>query len=191
MGMRKEGEEGATWEIEPEELRNLLAFGGALKLEMEAEDMPDLPGFGGGNSMPSADQYLGELQGTVTAEYRGTREEEGAKVAVIHLAVAVNSAKDMTDFFREVMANAEMPEGMDIETEVESVDMEVELEGEATLLWNLAGGHLHSFELTCKGASTTDMAMAMSMGDMDKMDCEMTMVMKNDSTISLTTTAGE
>ena len=38
--------------------------------------------------------------------------------------------------------------GMEMEMEYNSADMEFELEGEGTLLWNLVGGHLHSFELT-------------------------------------------
>lgn len=185
-------EEGTTWEVEPEELRKVLAFGGALKLDMEAEDMPEImSGFGDPKNMPSADQFLGEMEGTVTAEYRGSREEEGVRVAVIHVALAVNSAKDMTDFFREAMEEAEMPEGMEMKMDYKSVDMEFELEGEATLLWNLGGGHLHSFELVGKGSTTMDMAVAMEIEGMGSMDFEMSMLMKSDSTITLSATASE
>ena len=186
-------EEGATWEVEPEQLRNVLAFGGSLKIDMEAEDMPEMmSGFGGGaQNMPSADQFLGDIEGTITAEYRGTRDEDGVKVAAIHLAVAVSSAKDMTDFFKEAMEKAELPEGMEMKMDYKSVDMEYELEGEATLLWNLAGGHVHSFELNGKATSTIDMSMSMEMEGMGKMDFEMSMVLKSDNTSTLTATASE
>jgi hypothetical protein len=187
-----EVEEGATWEVEPDELRHVLAFGGALKFDMESEDMPDMGGFGGSpDKMPSADQFLGEIDGTITGEYRGTREEEGAKVAVINLTIAVNSAKDMTDFFRESMDEAELPEGMNMQMDYKSVDMEFELEAEGVLLWNLAGGHMHSFEMTGKGSMTMDMAMAMEMEGMGKMELEMCMIMKSDSTLTLSAAAAE
>ena len=170
----------------------MLAFGGSLKLEMEAEDAPEMMGgFGGSQNMPSPDKFLGDMEGTVTAEYRGNRDEEGVQVAAIHITLAVNSAKDMTDFFREAMKDAEMPEGMEMTMDYKSVDMEFELEGEATLLWNLAGGHLHSFELNGKATSTIDMSMSMEMESMGKMELEMSMVMKSDSTTTLSATATE
>ena len=185
-----EVEEGATWEIEPEELRHVLAFGGSLKFDMQSEDMPEgMGGFGGGQDMPSADQFLGEIDGTITGEYAGTREEEGAKVAVINLKIAVKSAKDMTDFFRDAIDKAELPEGMNMEIEYKSVDMEYELEAEAVLLWNLGGSHVSSFEMTGKGTLTMDMSMAMEMEGMGKMNLEMSMLMKSDSTLTLSTTA--
>jgi hypothetical protein len=183
-----EVEEGATWEVEANELRSILAFGGNLKFEMESEDMPEMMGMGG-QAHPSPDQFLGDIEGTLQAEFRGTREQDEVQVAVIHLKISVTSAKDMTQFFRDAMEDAEMPEGMNMKMEYRSADMEYELEGEAILLWNLAGNYAHSFELNGKANTTMDMAMNMEMEGAGAMEFEMSMDLKSDSTIALSVRA--
>ncbi|MEM7309828.1 MAG: hypothetical protein AAF682_24340 [Planctomycetota bacterium] len=178
-------DEGDTWEVSPEALRPVLAFGGSLKFENETEDSADaMMGFGNTSTMPPPDAFLGDIDGKINAEYRGTREEDGANVAVIQLSVEVTSAKDMTDFFTEAMDDAEMPPEMDMEMSYDSVDMEFELSGEATLLWSLEGAHVHSFAMEGEVSTILDMAMAMSMGGMGDMEFEVGLVMKGSKTIS-------
>lgn len=182
--------EGDTWEVEPQALRKVLAFGGDLKLEMESSEMNDMLGPGSGPS-PSANDYLGELSGSISAEYAGSRDEDGAAVAVIRLTFEIDSAKDMTEMFQAQAEAMEAPEGMDMSMEYNSADMEFELEGEATLLWDLAGGHLYSFELSGEAITTIDMSMAMSMGGLGDMESDISMTMKGSMTVSLTASAGD
>ena len=112
---------------------------------------------------------------------------------VVVVAIGVWSykrVKDMTDFFKEMMEDGEMPEGLDMEMEVHSADNEYEFEGEGLLLWNLEAGHVYSFELRGSGTTTMDMAMAMTMQGND-MDFEQMIVMSSDETITITTSSGE
>ncbi|MCZ6596478.1 MAG: hypothetical protein O7B99_02450 [Planctomycetota bacterium] len=181
---------GDTWEIETEEMRKVLAFGGALKIEFDTSELPEeMRGFGSGPP-PSPDAFLGDLEGTVTAEYVENRQEDGVAVAVIKISCEISSAKDMTDFFKEMMEDGEMPEGFDMEMEVHSADNEYEFEGEGLLLWNLEAGHVYSFELRGSGTTTMDMAMAMTVQGND-MDFEQMFVMSSDETITITTSSGE
>jgi hypothetical protein len=179
--------EGDTWEIDPNALTRVLAFGGSLKLDIETNSTGGMAGMGGGSStMPSPSEFLGELEGTVTAEYKGTREQDGVRVAVIQLSIAVTTAKDMTEFFKEASKDAEMPEGMDMEMEYNSADMEFGFEGEGLALWNLAAGHLFSFEMSGNTTTTIDMSMAMSVGGMGNMEVDTTLTLTGNQTIKLT-----
>lgn len=183
--------EGDTWSVEPEVLRGLLAFGGAMKMEFDSDDLQEMSMGMGGGSPPPPDAFLGELEGEVTAEFTGTREEDGATCAVIKVIAEISSAKDMTDFFVEQMEEAELPEGMEeMEMSYQSVDIEFEWEAEGILLWNMDAGRLQSIEMNGNGASTIDMAMSMAMMGQE-MDMEMSMVMSGDGTTSITTGAGD
>jgi hypothetical protein len=175
-----EVEEGATWEVDPSELRPVFAFGGALKLEMDGGDAEAMGGMGT-NDMPNPSDFIKDLDGTVTAEFTGTRDEGGRNVAVIQLVISVNTANDMTEFFREAMEKSTEEMGMDME--VNGFDIEFEFEGEALLLWDVAGGHLHSFEMNGETSMAMDMAMGMDMGG-ESMDFETSMLMVgNQSTL--------
>ena len=165
--------EGDTWEVEPDALRQLFAPGGALKIE--PEDMDEMMGMGG--PPPSADQMIGEIEGEVTATFNGTRDEDGVNVAVIALKVDVSSANDLTEMMSEMMAEAELPGGMEAEMEVNSYDVEFAFEGEGELLWNMSAGLAHSMALTGEVSNTMDMDMNMNMAGNE-------MAMENSTTLS-------
>ena len=61
-----------------------------------------------------------------------------------NLFLSIQSVKDMSDFFTEMMEGL-LPEGVDMS--IDRVDMEFVLEAEGKLFWSLSGGHIHSFEL--------------------------------------------
>ena len=171
-----------TWEIDPDAVRTLFAPGGSLKLI--AENFDEL---GMGNSpQPSADQFLGDMEGEVSGTYMGTRDEDGVKVGVIHLKIAFTSAKDLTEFMKEMMSEVEAPGGEDLNMEVEAFDMEFAFEGEGDLLWNIEAGVIHSIEVTGEVEQTVDMAMNLAMAGME-MSMENTMVMAGSLTIGVTT----
>ena len=179
--------EGDTWEVDPNVLTGILAFGGSLKLDVETDSSGGMAGMGaGGSTMPSPSEFLGALEGTVTAESKGTREQDGARVAVIQLTISVTTAKDMTEFFQNASEHAELPEGMEMEMEYNGVDMEFGFEGEGLALWNLAAGHLFSFEMSGDTTTTIDMSMAMSVGGMGDMDVDTSLTLSGNQTIKLT-----
>lgn len=153
--------EGDSWEIEPSALASVLAPGGNLALVPELdEDFQGMPGMG--NMNQGLDQMLGDsLEGTATATFQGTREVDGVTVGVIALVIDIEGTNDMTEVVLEQMA--EMPEEVG-EISIEYMDVEVDIEAEGTLFWNLAGNHAHSMDLNGTMSMVMDSAMSMSPG---------------------------
>lgn len=174
--------EGDTWEIEPDTLRQVFAPGGAVKIE--PEEMGDMMGMS--NPQFSQDQMLGEFDGEVSAEYTGTREEDGVRVAVIRISADVSSARDLTEIVDEAMSEMELPEGMDIEMEVESFDIEFMFDGEGELLWNLETGLPYSLHLSGEVNQAIDMAMNMNAGGMEQA-IEQSMSLSGTHSVTITT----
>ncbi len=173
-----------TWEIDPEAIRHLLAPGGALKLV--PENLEDVPGIGGSGPRPTADQFLGDMEGKVEAEYLGTRDEDGVKVAAVKLTFKVSSAKDLTELMKGLMEDADLGGGEDMGMTVEAFDSEFQFEGEGELLWNIEAGLVHSLEVSGDVTQLTDTMMNMSaMGE--EWLIEMSMNMVGSMTIEVTT----
>ncbi|HKX46568.1 MAG TPA: hypothetical protein VJP77_07685, partial [Planctomycetota bacterium] len=148
----------ASWEVDPQALVGVLAPGGNLKLvPEESEELPmgNMPG----SDMDLSDM-LGEMSGDVTCTFVGTREVDGKRLGAVKVVVDVTSTNDLSDMIGEMMEDA--PD-MGAEIEFDSMDVEWSFEGEGELLWDLAGGHLHAFELTGDVVMAMDMAMNMSM----------------------------
>ena len=182
-----EVDEGDSWEIDPEAMRGLLAFGGALKVEMESQGENPMGAFGGDQPMPEPDVYLGVLDGELTAEFTGNIEADGLRLAVIQITFEISSANDLSEFFAEAIDES-VPEEMSIS--YDAVDMEHELAGSATLQWNLEGGHAHSFQLAAKVVTAMDMAMTMDMMGQE-MSVESSVVMQGDQNLSLRITEAD
>ena len=167
----KEVAEGETWELDVQEIAKILMPGGNLKLTPDEGDMPEgLPGMEGmGGNIAD---MLGDIGGEASAEYKGTRDVDGVSCAIIQFKIAITSAADMTDKVADAMD--QMPEGMSIN--MDHMDVEMTLEGEGTLLWNLSAGHAHSLELASSINSIMDMGMSMD-AQGQKMDMEQVMEM--------------
>lgn len=182
-GLLPSGEVSAedTWEIPPRAMLPLLAPGGNLKIK--PEDLEEM-GMGMGPN-PSGDlsTMLGDLEGTASGEYAGTREVDGVTVGVIKFTFDVSSAKDMTDEINEMMSEVDMPE-MEVDVEIDSMDVEFEFQGEGVLYWVLSAGHLHSFEISGDMSMTMDMAMSMEVPQMGQMEQEMSMEFSGTTTLS-------
>ena len=178
-----EGEvaEGDTWEIDVKGLASMLMPGGDVKLvpddmEEEMDMMPGMDKFGDWSDM------LGDLlEGNASGEYKGTTEVDGVKVGVIAISISISSSNDMTEKIEEVMD--EMPDGVE-DMSINHVDIELEMEGEGTLHWDLEGGLAHSFEISGTMNTIMDMGMSVSAGDQN-MDIEQTMEMSGDFNSSL------
>lgn len=184
-----EGEvsEGDSWTIDPDTLQSILSPGGDLKL------VPDEEGDGGGGMMgmgnmgdstgDMSDWLSDTIEGESTATFTGMREVDGAQLAVIELKLQISTAVDMTDQILEAMDETELPEGA--EMDFDHLDIEFEFEGEGTMLWNVAGGHFASFELSGQMSLLTDTGMAMNMGGQE-MSIENTVEMSGTMNYSAT-----
>ncbi len=174
--------EDEEWEVAPGALLTVLAPGGNLKLipeEMDSEDMMGMNQDMGDFS----DWFSEDLEGAVTATYKGTREtDDGVTVGVISIAIDITNAVDMTEIVQEKLSD--LPDEMG-EMEVTSMDLALELEGEATLLWDLTGGCAHSFEMTSDFGMLMDIAMSISTQGMD-MEIEQSMEFSGSLTSSAT-----
>ncbi len=176
----KEVSEGDTWTIEPSALRSVFAPGGDVKIDV---DVPD-DEMGMGNSQPTPDKYIGDLEGEVTGSFVGTREEDGVKVAVIHVTVDVSSNKDLTELTEDMMGDAMKERG--VEMDLQSMDSEFSFEGEGDLLWNLELGVLHALELSGESSQTIDTSMHISMQGQE-LAMEQSMTFGGNTTITVTT----
>jgi hypothetical protein len=176
---------GDTWKLELESLPRLLVPGGNLSLEPEIEDLPEgLGGMGGMEGMTgNLADMLGDLEGEATAEYKGTRDADGVKCAVIQVKLAIKSAADLSDKVAEALEDQELPEGMKME--LGHMDVEMELEGEGTLLWDLEHGHAHSFDMAATVTSTMDMGMSIDAGA-GQMEMEQVMEMSGSMDVKVT-----
>lgn len=176
---------GDTWEVGTDAMMNILAPGGNLKIipdEMEELAGMNMPG----NSLNPFD-HLGDIDGSITAEYAGMRDG----LAVIKLEIDVSTSNDMTEMMEEMMDEMEMPEEMpDMEMEYDAVDIEIEFEGSGELLWNVAGGHFQSFDVSGESVMAMDMAYSMSMAG-QSMSMEMAMEMSGTQTVSMATSVSE
>jgi hypothetical protein len=171
----EEQEEGGTWEIDVKSLTSVLAPGGDMALVPELDDedmgmgMPGMENMGRGMN-----DMLGDLlEGEATGTFNGFQDVDGVRVAVIALVVSIESSNDMTDQVMEAMD--EMPEEIG-EFSVEYMDVEIEIEAEATLYWDLEAGHAHSYEMNGSMSFITDMGMNVAMGDQE-MEIEQTFEM--------------
>jgi hypothetical protein len=159
--------EGDEWKLDPQALKSVLNPGGDLKLIPEESDDDDNM-MGMNSDFGDADDWFTEdLDGEVMATFSGMREtSDGDKVAAIAITFAISNAIDMTEDMREEMENADLPPEAG-EMEVNSMDIEIELEGECTLLWNVAEGYAHSFEMESDITFLVDINMGISAQGMD------------------------
>lgn len=181
--------EGDTWDIDLEELGRILAAGGDLKIVPNEDDMPDMGGMSGMqgmSGMSSANQFVGDLEGTATAEFSGIEEVDGARVAVIEIEIEVTSSQDLTEEVREQMEGLEPPEGMPpMDIEVGFMDLEFALEARGILHWNQAAGVVHSFEMKGTSGIVMDMGQTIDMGER-VLELEISFEMAGDYAVTVT-----
>jgi hypothetical protein len=124
-------EPGDEWELDPKLYLAFMWPSGLLAFHAEGEE----PGSG---SDDFSRETIERLQGSGSAHLVEVREEEGTRVAVIHVELEIKTGSD------DVMAADEEEQRPEIKVEVE---IGRKLEG--TILWDLEHGHVRSAELEC------------------------------------------
>lgn len=174
---------GDSWSVDPQAVRTFFAPGGSVKLEMEALDEDMMGGMG---NQPAPDKMFGDFEGDVTAQYGGTRDEGGVRVAVIELDLDVVSARDMTDMMADMLEKTMKESPMEMDMDVESADVEFTFEGTGTMLWNLDMGVIHSLELSGEMSQTMDQSMTVAVQGRE-IAIEQSMVFSGSYTSSVST----
>ena len=144
--------EDETWEVDVKELIALATPGGDLSLLPDDQDMPDFEDFEFFEDIfgdDLLDQFEDLFEGSCECTYQGSRDEEGVRVAEIAVELEIASAADLSDLLIEILdAITERVGADEIPIDVEIADLNLDLEGQGVLLWDLEAGQLHSFELT-------------------------------------------
>ena len=84
-------------------------------------------------------------------------------VAVIAISIDVESSNDMTEQVLEQMGD--LPEEVQaMNMEIEYMDVEMDIEAEGILYWDMSANHAHSMTLSGSMNMVMDMAMNMSQG---------------------------
>ena len=136
----REVEVGDEWELDPKLYLAFMWPSGLLDfhpadVEVDEEDRA-----------PSR-QTIERLEGSGTARLAELREEDGVRVAVIHVELEITTGSETT--LPAVEGDPDAGEFPIPEREIE-IEMERTLEG--TILWDLEHGHALSAELTCEAS---------------------------------------
>ncbi|MCA8981074.1 MAG: hypothetical protein H6831_09280 [Planctomycetes bacterium] len=151
----REVEIGDEWEIEPRDISTVMAPGGDLKLVPE-ELSYDMAGMSG--QMGELSDWFDEhLEGKVVCRLTDVRAEGETRVAVIAIELTLSNDVDLTEMAQEELDRVEMPPGAG-EIDVEHMRIDLHIEGEGVLLWDLKAGHFHALDVS------TDLEMKMDIG---------------------------
>lgn len=142
-----EVEVGASWEIDAKALSDLLWAGGMVEKPAEdgADEGPDFEELFGD---VSPEELLAQIfAGKVKATYAGSSEVEGRKIGRVTLEAKVESDTDFAELIGRAIEAMAAESGEDVQVDMNTASVAVRYDGEGELLWDLAGGHLHSCDL--------------------------------------------
>lgn len=140
----REVEPGETWEVAPAALAQVLKPSGELALlpvHFTPGSLLTVPsGIIVATGFAGASGATGELAGEIRAEYAGTEEQDGVRVARVELELEVTTEADRSAHYRAALERAELPADAEL-------SLELELDGTGVLLWDVERGRALSFEL--------------------------------------------
>lgn len=147
---RAEVAAGDSWTVELMQLRTVVMPGGNLRMTPEGMDVDE-------DDLKMFEELFGDfgeefgdlLEGECTCTYKGTREEDGVRVAEIDIALEVAASLDLSDLLEKVIHSALEESGVNemVEFTLDTADVSLDFEGAGTLLWSVGAGRMHSFEL--------------------------------------------
>ena len=177
---KEEVKEGAEWDIEIQNFESVLAPGGNLAIVPKDAEAGD----GAGMDMPGmenvSDWLRGAMEGTATGKFKGLQDVDGAKMGVIEIVAKISVSKDMTEMIEEAMKKAKQ----EVPMQVDHMDVDFKYEAKGELVWDLAAGRAHSFNLT--GPSHVNMDMAMKIeAQGQKMTIDYGMELSGSTTLTL------
>jgi hypothetical protein len=154
---------GDTWTLEGDRIVPLLFFGAELD-EASFDIGDDGSGFGPlfeSEILPQVQELLGGLKAECT--YAGQREVDGANMGAIDLKLQGEGTLDLRSAIL-AMIELQMPDGMEVAVSVDEATVSLALDGSGTLIWDLEGGHLHSFEMAPELEMLVDVYVSIDVG---------------------------
>jgi hypothetical protein len=144
-------EVGDSWTVPLAALATIVMPGGNLGFRPEDMTIDDgahekfeelFGGFG--------ERFADLLEGDCTCTYKGTREEDGTRVAEIEIDLAIGTTIDLSEMLDELIRTALEDGGMGemIQFSIDGADLNLDFDGEGTLLWSLAAGRARAFHLS-------------------------------------------
>ncbi len=144
-------EEGGEWSITWSEHLGLIMPGVDLTAARAKlyEEIDADTSEGAEIGRPMVDAILNGLSGafsdaTATCKLDGTREVDGRQMQVVSIQSTIEGTLDLSSFADAVQA--QIPEEVTLDHIDLDLDLSLDLTGE--LLWDLAGGHYHSLEIS-------------------------------------------
>ncbi|MCP3917482.1 MAG: hypothetical protein GY711_18210 [bacterium] len=130
--------EGDTWTVEATDLGAIFFFGSKLEdLEIGDEEDADTTALIESELYP---QFESMLDGFIT---ECTYEGDGT----IGVSLQGEGSIDLTSFIEEIAA-LQVPDGFEFDLNVDEAVVGINVDGEATLVWDLEAGHMTSFDMT-------------------------------------------
>lgn len=137
---------GGTWEVKVDDLLPLLMPGGDLGFETPEQDEAalELEEF----LSSKAEELKDLLHGTCTCTYKGASETDGKRLGEIEIALEIASAADLSSLIEEAIRTVAERQGeTEIPIDISAADVNLDVQGTGTLLWDLSAGHLHSLQV--------------------------------------------
>ncbi len=168
----KEVSEGDTWTVPGKAFNQVISFG------MESDKLSTPEGGEEAEMMamieeliqPQADKLLESM--TATCTYKGTRQVGDRSCAAIELSFDASGEFDLAQVIRSVVEKQVPPE-MEMKLDVAKATIGLTMKGQGMLLWDVAAGLMHDFNLASDIGVKADMQMsADAMGQNQDVDAQ-------------------
>lgn len=157
--------EGDSWTVALTELQRLVMPGGNLHMLPEGVDVEQ-----GQEALEMFEEFFGDFgdelgdlfEGECTCTFKGAEEQGGVRLGEIAIELEVAANLDLSEFLDRVIRAAAAREGAEgqFDLSIDTADLNLDFEGNGTLLWNLSAGRMHSFQMS--GDVTIGMDLAVS-----------------------------
>ena len=145
-----EVKEGGSWTVELDELESIVMPGGDLRMRPEGVEMDEEAMKMFEHIFDNFGEEFGELlEGQCKCTFKGTQEEDGARLAEIAIEAEVAASVDLSEYLdKAIRAVIEQQGAGDaVKFSLDTADLNLDFEGSGTLLWDLGAGRVHSFQL--------------------------------------------
>lgn len=175
-----------TWEVDLERLGVIALPGGNVKLlpeDVDQESFGDTDVFDGLMDEDYGAYLTDLLEGTCECTYKGETEEGLGEILV---SIEIGSAADLSDMLTQVLETVGDSVGEAPPMTIELADLNLDLEGEGVLLWDLEQGRLASFEFIAEVIVAADLGVSVDL-DGDSQSAEVSFEFSGDYTYRVET----
>jgi len=158
-----EGEvsEGDTWTVAARQLASVIFYGTNFEdLDMSLDD-EDIGPLIESELLPQIENLMEGFSGE--CEYLGRADVDGTSIGRIGLKIAGEGTIDLVGFIERVLEQ-QMPQEMEFDASVDEASIELSMDGEGELRWDLDAGHLHDYEMSSEMEILVDVYISIDVG---------------------------